>query len=104
MVTVPPAIECPFISSTRIVIAAGLVLKDMLWIVPDTAARLAYWGRAPKAVKATQVVPPFRQAFEVTVWPWLSAPTISVAAATPAELVVDAVPGATMPVTLCHFT
>src|ERR1700736_6637199 len=104
MVTVPPVIGCPFISNTRIVIVAGLVLRDVLWMVPDTAARLAYCGRAPKAVKATQVVPPFRQAFEVTVWPWLSAPTTSVAAATPVELVVDAVADATTPVTFCHFT
>ena len=74
----------------------------MLWLVPETAARVANSGREPKALKATQVLVELRQALEVAVWPSASGPAISVVVARPAALVVDGLAGAVIPVALCH--
>src|SRR5208282_2470689 len=70
------------------------------------ASSAAYSGRAPKAVKATHWLVPFRQALMLAVWPSASGPTVSVCAAMPAELVVtEAGLGLPIPeVGFCHAT
>ena len=103
-VTVPPAIGLPFLSRTRRVTAAGIALAAMLWLVPETSARVAYSGREPKTSKIAQVPVPLMQAFVVAVWPSASGPGVSVAEAIPLALAEAEPLGATIPVELCQVT
>ncbi len=97
----------PSKSSRRRVIWAGVDWTERLWAVPETAWRVAYSGRAPKAVKTTHWLVPLRQAFMVAVWPSASGPTVSALVAMPLELVrAAALPAGRMPdkAVVCHKT
>src|SRR5208337_1081957 len=80
----------PSMSKTRRVIRLGVPLTERLCEVPETAWRVAYSGREPKAVKVMHCEVPLRQAVTVTVWPSERGPTVRDLAASPLELVVTA--------------
>jgi len=71
------------------VICDGLDWMVSDWLVPETAASEANSGRAPKAVRVTHWLVPFRQALMVAVWPSVRGPTESVVVAIPLTLVRD---------------
>src|ERR1700722_2976646 len=94
----------PSMSSTRRTTDAGAMLVAMLWLVPETAARVANSGLEPKAWKVTQTLVPVTQALAIAVWPSASGPTVRVVLATPAALVMAADGGAAIPEAFCQAT
>ena len=101
--TVPLAMGFPSMSNMRMATGAGVAVAAMLWLVPEMAASVANSGRDPKAEKGTQVLLALRQAFEIAVSPSASGPTVIVAVAKPAALVIE-LAGATIPEVLCQVT
>src|ERR1022692_1251778 len=88
----------PFISRRRSVIWAAVPCMGRLWMVPETACRMAYSGRAPKTEKETHWLVPLRQAVDEACWPSVSGPTANDLAAMPLPLVMAAVfPWGVMP-------